>query len=251
MAFIKRTYAGKGKIYIGPYGGAGPLAFVGNVSELTFTHEESKVSVPDFTQSGGGEYDSIRRVDAVGLSMTQWDILKPAELARATRGVASAQTTTTPIVSEAHTAYPGGLIVLARIPDHSASITVVDAGTGGYAETTDFIRTPSGIEIVTGGGITAATPVLISYTPLASDNVEALVTSGMRYKLHFAGLNEADSDRPVLLDVHQYKPGVAASLGWIGTEFLSMQTAGDVLKDTSIVGDSLSKFYRVRYASPV
>lgn len=251
MAFTKRTYVGKGRVHIGPYGGAGALAFIGNVSELVFAHEESKISVEDFTEAGGGEYDAIRRVTAVTLTKTMWDILDPTNLARAVRGLASLQSSLTPIAGETHIAYRGGLIPLDRIPDHGEEITVSDIGTTSYNEGTDWVRRPSGIEVLSDGAIDDESELLFDYTPLASDTIEALVTTGQKYRLFFEGLNEADSGRPVLIDVHKYSPGVAQSLGWIGSEFLSMQTAGDVLKDTSIVGDSLSKFYRVRAARPV
>lgn len=253
MAFTKRTYSGKGRVSIGAYGIPGPLLPVGNVSELTFNLEEGKVSVEDFTQPGGGEYDSIRRVNAVTLAMTKWDILLPLNLEMAVRGITSAQNSVIAIVGEPHVAYKGGLIVLDRIPNHAVAITVTDDAEPPVplVEGVGYIRRPSGIEILDPGPVADATDILVSYTPLASDTVEALVASGKKYRLFFEGLNEADSDRPVLIDVHQYKPGVAQSLGWISSEFASMQTAGDVLKDTSIVGDNLSKYFRVRSARPV
>lgn len=254
MAFQKRTYVGKGKWYIREYGAAAPLAFIGNVSEATFNHEESKQSLPDYTESGGGEYDSIRRIDAVTLQLTKWDILNPENLARLVRGTASAATSLTPIVDEEHIAYQGGLVVLDRIPDPEAAMTVTGAGSAAYEDGVDFIRTPAGFEVVTtadGGSITDASDTFASYTPLASDTVEALTVSGKRYELFFEGLNEADSDRPVLITVHLFKPGAATAMSWISQEFLSGPFTGDVLKDTSITGDSLSKYYKVKSARPV
>lgn len=253
MSFTKRTYVGKGKWYIREYGAAAPLAFVGNVSEATFNHEESKQSVPDYTESGGGEYDSIRRIDAVTLQLTQWDILNPDNLARLIRGTASAATSLTAIVDESHTAYQGGLVVLDRIPDPDVTMTVTGVGSPAYTEGDDFIRTGAGIEIVTtadGGAIADASTIEVSYTPLASDTVEALTVSGKRYELFFEGLNEADSDKPVLISVHLFKPGAATAMSWISNEFLSAPFTGDVLKDTTIVGDSLSKYYKVKSARP-
>jgi hypothetical protein len=252
MAFQKRTYVGKGKWYIKEYGAEAPLLFVGNVSEATFNHEETKVSVPDFTESGGGEYDSVRRIDAVTLQLTKWDILNPDNLARLLRGSVTAQTSLTPIVDEAHTAYQGGLIQFDRIPDPDVSITVTGPGSAAYT-TADYTRTPAGILIKTtaeGGNIADETEIEISYTPLASDTVEAMTVAGKRYTLVFEGLNEADEDRPVLINVHLFKPGVATAMSWISNEFLSAPFTGDVLKDTSITGPTLSKYYKVTSARP-
>ena len=263
MAFKKRTFIGKGKVHLAKYGVKAPLLPIGNVSELSFNIEENKVAVEDFTEAGGGEYDSIRRIGAVGLALTKWDVLDPSNLARATRGLASAQTSLVAIVDEPHVAYASGIIPLARIPDHGKALTVAEAaGTGTYAEGSSWRRTISGIEVIEEGPLAddaaaalalnpnAPLQIEIGYTPLASDTVEALKTSGDKYRLFVEGLNEADSDLPVLIDVHQYRPGVAQNLGWFGSEFMSMQTAGDVLKDTSIVGDALSKYFRVRAARP-
>lgn len=251
MAFTKRTYVGKGKIYIKEFGADAALLFIGNVSELTFNHEESKQSVPDFTESGGGEWDSIRRIDAVTLQLTKWDILLPANLARLVRGTASAADSVTPIVDEAHTAFEGGLIQLARIPNPDAALTVTYLGSPALVEGADYVRTPSGIEVVVGGNLADEDPVEISYTPLASDTVEALTESGKQYQLVFEGLNEADSDRPVVINVHKFKPGAATAMSWISQEFLSAPFTGDVLKDTTIVGSNLSKYYKVTAARPV
>lgn len=254
MAFTKRTYVGKGKWYIKEYGASAPLLFVGNVSEATFNHEETKVSIPDYTESGGGEYDSVRRIDAVTLQLTKWDILLPDNLARLIRGTHSAQASLTPIVNEAHVAYQGGLIQLARIPDPDESLTVTGAGSAAFTEGEDYTRTPAGIVITTtadDGSIADEAALEISYTPLASDTVEALTVSGKRYTLLFEGLNEADEDRPVIINVHLFKPGVATAMSWISQEFLSAPFTGDVLKDTTIVGAALSKYYKVISAQTV
>lgn len=251
MAFTKRTYVGKGKWYIKKYGAAAPLAFVGNVSEATFSHEENKISVPDYTEPGGGEYDSLRRVNSVSLQLTKWDILVPESLVRLLRGTASAQTSLTAIVDEPHVAYVGGVVQLLRIPNNAVSITVKDsAGTVTYTEGTDYVRTLSGVEIISGGTITDASTIKVSYTPVASDNVEALTIAAQSYSLLFEGLNEASDGSAVLINVHRFRPGVPTSMSWISQEFLSAAFAGDVLKDTTIVGTSLSKFYNVNTARP-
>lgn len=250
MAFQKRTYVGKGRWHLREYGAAAPLLFVGNVSEATFSHNENKVGVPDFTTASGGEYDSVRRIDTVTLALTEWDVLNVANLARYTRGTATAATVLTAITNEAHTAYLGGLIPLNRIPNNAVAMVVTDtAGTTTYTEGTDYLRTPSGIEIpASGSAITEAQTVHIDYTPVASDTIEALTTAGKQYQLFFEGLNEADSGRQVNITVHKFKPGAATAMGWLSQEFLSAPFEGDVLKDTSIVGAGLSPFYKVSVA---
>lgn len=200
--FQKRTFIGKGKWRARDYDTAGPLMLMGNISEATFTHEQTKIAVPDYTEAGGGDYDAIRPINSVGLAITQWDILVPENLVRLTRGTSSAATSLTPIVDESHTAYQGGLVVLDRIPNRDEAMTVTGVGSPAYAEGEDYTRTAAGLEIITtadGGSIVDASTIEVSYTPLASDTVEALTTVGKKFELFFEGLNEADSGRPVFI----------------------------------------------------
>ncbi|HEU4589377.1 MAG TPA: hypothetical protein VFS13_00600 [Steroidobacteraceae bacterium] len=242
MSTQKYTYIGKGKIYIGPYDGAGPMVFIGNCSQLDITTQEDEQTVADFTQAGGGEYDSIRRISAVNFAMTLWD-LSPANLARHLRGETS-DIAATPVASEAATAYKGGVIAFAKIPDPDVAITVAPAvGSGSYALGTDYVRTTSGIEILDSGSIVDATAILVGYTPLASTALEFLTQAAGQYKLLFEGLNEANSGKSVVVKGHNARLGALGTLPLIGSEFASIQVNGDLLKDLSIVTAGKSQYF--------
>lgn len=246
MAFQKRTYLGKGRVLVGPYAQDAAMVFVGNCSQLDMSVEEAESTVEDFTEAGGGEYDSIRRITAVNLAITKWD-LSPANLARALRG-STATVATTPVSNEAHTGFQGGSIVFNKTPDPAEAVTVADAGSGAYTENTDFRRTASGIEVITGGAIADETALQISYTPIGGDLIQALTTAGQKFKVVFEGLNEANDGRPVIIKCHCVRFGAPQNLQWISSEFASMAIAGDVLKDTAISTPGLSKYFNVEMA---
>lgn len=247
MAFTKRTYLGKGRVLIGPYAQDAAMVFVGNCSQLDTTVEEAEATVEDFTEAGGGEYDSISRITAVNLAMTKWD-LSPANLARALRG-STATVATTPVADEAHKGFQGGFIVLNKTPNPAQSMTVADTGSGSYTENTDWRRTTSGIEVIEGGAIADETDLQISYTPLGGDLIQALISAGQKFKLVFEGLNEANEGRPVIIKCHCVRFGAPQNLQWISSEFASMAIAGSVLKDTTITTPGLSKYLTVEMAS--
>lgn len=246
----KYTYLGKGKVYLGPYKGAGPMRFVGNVSELTLQPQEQEISVPDMTQPGGGKYDSVRRIEAVNMTMTEWD-LSPQNLADALDGT-TASVVAGAVVDEPHTAYVGGLVSFEKIPDPAVAV-VVEAAVGmiTYDEGDDYIRTSSGIEITTGSSIVDGTEIQVSYTALASDLVQALSSSNREFKLTFEGLNEAESGNPVIVKLHRVKFGPAQNLPLIGSEFATIQMNGDVLADAKIITPGLSRYFTINRAKAV
>lgn len=246
----KQTYLGVGKVYLKRHGSTDPMLFVGNVSQLDLAPEEDEQSVRDYTQGGGGKYDSVRRVSAVGMTMTQWD-LSGVNLARALRGTTSTLATA-PIADEAVVGYLGGLVELARLPDPTVAMTVTN--TGGvttYVEGDDYERTAGGIVVLEAGDITDGQALEVSYTALATDVVEALTESADNFRLVFEGLNEAESGNPVIVRIHRVKFGPLQTLPLIGDGFASITVSGDVLADTSITGAGLSRYFKIERATAV
>lgn len=242
--FTKRTYIGKGKVYVGPYDGSGPLEHVGNCLSLEIGIEESEITVPDMTEAGGGDYDSLTRISAVNLSAQLSDLVVN-NLKRGLRAASSA-ITATPVANETHTAYQGGLISLAKVPNPDATLTVTGAdGTGVYTENTDYRRTLSGIEILDTGAIADGTSLEIDYTPLPSTLIQALTEVAEKYKVVFEGLNEADSGKAVIVKLHRVGLKSLSTLPLIGDQFAQIPLNGDVLKDTSITTAGLSRFFTV------
>lgn len=243
----KQTYLGVGRVSLAKYGSTDPLLFVGNVSQLDLAPEEDEQSVTDYTQPGGGKYDSVRRIKAVGLTMVQWD-LSALNLARGLRGSTSTLATDT-IADEVVTARLGGLVELARIPDPADTLEVTNsAGSTTYVEGTDYERSAAGFVPLSTGTITEAQSLKASYTALETDVLEALTSSSDSYRLIFEGLNEAESGTPVIVRIHRAKFGPLQNLPLIGDAFASITISGDCLSDPTITGAGKSKYFKVERA---
>jgi hypothetical protein len=241
-----QTYIGKGPIYLGPRDGSGPQIHVGNSTVLNLTPAEEEKSLIDGDSPGGGKYASLKRVTGVALNLTVHEWI-PQNLAIATRGAASTVSGGA-ISDEVHNnVQVDGLVRFVKVPDPDLSVTVTDnPSTTTYTEGTDYKRVAAGIVILSGGAIADDDDLLIDYTALASNVVQALVNSGLEYKATFSGLNEAESDRPVIVDVHRLRFG-PAQLDLKGDDYGAIQLTGDVLKDTGITGSGLSQYYRIEY----
>lgn len=243
------TYIGKGVVYLGLRDGTDALRNIGNVSALSFSAQEDTREMIDFQAAGGGKLNELKRISGVEMQVTMLE-LKAANIALAVFGTASAVSAGA-VSSEAHSLVKqGGLVSLANIPDPDQTLTVTgDGGTPSYTEGTDYTRVTAGIEIIVGGGIADDTPIEVSYTTLAGNVVEALLNSGLEYRLVFSGLNEAESGRAVVVTAHRVKFGPAQDLGFIGEEFAELQITGEVLKDTSITTPGKSQFYKAELAA--
>lgn len=239
-----KSYIGKGKVYLDG-------RQVGNVTALNFAITEEKIELKDYTSAGGGNYNSLTRIDTVTLSMTMSDYNKE-NLAAAVFGTASAVTATT--VTDESIAAPASLtgnplVKTAFVIDTAQTVTVTTdpAGTT-YTVGTDYTVSAAGITILASGSIGTEDALLVSYTKKAVDVVEALTTTAQEYELIFDGLNEAQSGTPVVITVHRFKPGPAADLAMIGDEFAELVLTGDSLKDTSITTAGLSQYFKVQAA---
>jgi hypothetical protein len=83
------SYIGSGKVYMRVAGASAGLVEVGNCSNLNFSISEEAKELKDYTQGGGGLYNSVRRISGVEVAMTLHD-LNDDNLAVATFGTSSA-----------------------------------------------------------------------------------------------------------------------------------------------------------------
>lgn len=233
-----------GQVYMRVAGSAAPLQAVGNVSVLSLEITEDEKTLQDYTRPGGGQWAAVSRVTGVNASMTLHD-LDPVNLARAIYGDTSAVVGAA-IVGEPHTAYQGGLIRLAHPNPTLVTVTSDPAGTT-YDAGDDYEVRPEGIMILE-GAIADDTDILISYTYGAYDVVQALTAGSQTYELSFGGLNEANSNSPVVLDIYRLQVSAAANLSFVGDDFASMEVTGKVLLDATKTGTGISRYFRVQMA---
>ena len=245
MAIQTQTYRptmNAGQVYLKNNAINGPKVAVGNVSALALEISEDEKTLTDYTQPGGGQWAALSRISGINASMTLHD-LDPVNLARAVYGASSAEAGAT-VSDESHTAYQGGLLRLAHPNPTSVTVTSDPAGTT-YVADTDYEVRPEGIMIL-GGAITDATAILVNYTYHDYDVIEALTTGSGIYELTFGGLNEANSNSPVILDIWRLQVSAASNLGFISDDFASLELNGKVLMDPTKTGSGISRYFRVQ-----
>jgi len=150
------------------------------------------------------------------------------------------------IVGESHKAYKGGLICLENLQPSSVTIkkgaTVVPAA-GNYE-----VRAEGIYVLPDAAGLADADDVTVDYTHVTTATLEALTQKAPELQIRFAGLNEADSGKPVVVDMWRVGQGVAKTLALMNNNFMGLPVEGELLIDPTKVGDSISRHYRVKYA---
>ena len=236
------SYIGVGKVYMREYGASAGLVEIGNCTALEFAVQEETKELRDYTSTGGGVLNEVRRITGVEIRLTMAEY-SPDNLARALYGTTASEVAGT-VTDESVTAYKGGLVRL-QYPN-PASVVVTDAaGTTTYTEGSDYEVRPGGIYILEGGAITDGEALLVDYSYGALDVIQALAASAGEWELVFEGLNEARSGKPVIVDVWRCRFGAAANLSLIGDDFATLELTGKVLKDASKTS-GLSQFFRVQ-----
>lgn len=228
------SYIGVGQVFVG----GRP---VGNVSTLTFAVQSETRELRDYQNPGGGTANSLDRITSVEVTMAMRDFVAE-NLALATNGAVS-DVTSGSATDESHTATLDQLIRLDNMDPSSVVVTSDPSGTT-YTEGTDYEVNAAGVVPLSGGSISDQDPILITYDYSARRVIEAIVASGQEFEMVFAGLNEAQSGKAVVIDAWRVKFSPAQSLDWIGDDFGELNLTGRVLKDASKTG-SLSQYFRV------
>lgn len=127
------------------------------------------------------------------------------------------------------------------------SVTWADLGVFAAVAETDYEVRKEGLMIL-GGGIPDGCPISVAYSYGAYSVIEALTAGGEIYELSFGGLNEANNNSPVVLDVFRLKISAASALDFIGDDFASLEVKGKVLMDATKTGAGVSKYFRVQMA---
>ncbi|MDA9095415.1 hypothetical protein N9J88_03365 [Porticoccaceae bacterium] len=244
----EKSYIGVGAVYLELIGGSKGLQNIGNCSQLELSFEEEKQEQKNFMTPGGGNANVVSSISGFTGSMTLHDYTAD-NLALALRGEVTAVTAGA-VVDEAHSCQglEGELIPVDFAIDHSVAVTVLKTDDSPLVQDTDFTITSTGIVVIAGSGIDN-TGVKISYTKSAGAIMEALVASGEEFRIHFDGLNDAQSGSPVAVALHKVKFSPTSGLNFLGGEFGEIPLEFDVISDSTIVGSGLSQYMRVVQAT--
>lgn len=227
-----KYYRGAGKLYMQrKVGGVyGPAMWAGNVSALGLSPSSEKVEKSE-NYSGQSAVESVfYKNKKVDFAATFDNFDKPM-LANAFQGVVTEKTLGTVTGEEipAAVAVVGGFIFLSN-PDVSTLVITDSAGVPAtLVEGTDYeieSAAHGSIKILNVG--TFVLPLKAAYAYGASSSISIMSESAVDYKLTFHGLNSADSDAPVIVEL-EASLSPASQLQLIGDDFGNFEMNGSVL----------------------
>jgi len=243
------AFIGKAKVQVALYSSAAtlkarPLRYLENVSrlELSFAEEEKKLS--DYTNASGGTDASVKRISDITGSIDARHFTAE-NLALALWGTTSVLGVT-PITDESgFKIVPKMFLATDRLIDTSVAPVVKNGAT--VIAPADYTVSPGGIKIadtITTGTIISGDAVTISYTPKASNDVQALISSAPDISIVFEGINEVDGKYTVG-KIFKAKLGVAQGLGFITDDFGTLNLSLAIQKDETIVGAGKSQYFQL------
>jgi hypothetical protein len=235
-----KSFIGGGKLHIDG-------RFVGNVPQLDLNFEVDPKELKDSTTPGGGLYNSLERISSVGFSFAFSDY-NAENLAMALYGSSTAVASA--VITDESITSPSALnrfVKTASLIDltETYSVTSDPAGTT-YVADVDYVASAGGILFV--ANIPVDTALLVNYTSLGIDLVQALVNSGMEHNFVFDGFNDAQSGTPVVVDIFRAKPSPAAGIPLISDDFVANSVTGKILKDTTKIAVGESQYFTVAVA---
>lgn len=240
---IKRTYAPSnyvGKFYVAPFGSGGNLVPIGNVLEASTEQSESVEKQEDMTTLGGGSHAETRRVTGVKFKAKLAD-LNIVNWARSVLGTVSPEDAGA-VADKPAVIKRGALIPL---PHVNVSNLVLKKGAAAVASAGNYDLLPEGIWVrADAAGLADNDPVTYSYDYADQVVIEALTAKAPELQIRFAGLNEADSGRPVLMDLWRVSQGVTKQLTLIKKGFGALDIEGEVLQDPTKTGIGISRYMR-------
>ena len=250
-----RYYSGQGALLIAERDAATgkPKGYshVGNVPDLKLT---ISVSVDEHKESTTGQraVDKRRTTETkVGVSATL-ESLNKENLAKALRGTASTVAAGS-MVDEPVTAYLGKTVALSHVK--VSSVVVKDAATGliTYEADKNYTVNPEAgsINILTAAEQTARgasasiadeDDLEVSYSYAAQETVEAMTEAAKDYCLRFEGLNTAEDNKAVVVEIFKFSSDPLKELALISDSLGQMTLEGSAQAD--LTRTSGSKYFR-------
>ena len=241
--FDTKYFRGQGPLFIGGRTAAGEpdgLIFVGDVGEVTLEPKVDYTEMIEHVTGQGG-------IGSSSLKRAQYDIkimmrsVKPAHLALALQGVATANTAGT-VTNQLHTARPGKFVRLQHVKV-SAVVVTGPSATPTYTAGTDYVVHSSEglVEVLSTGIIVDGQTLEIDYAYAAQNHVTSNPGNADR-SIVFAGKNTANNDKTTRCEIYKVRldPG---ALSLITDEESEYTIGGRVLLDSlRPVGDQFFKW---------
>jgi len=244
---VSYYYSGQGVVMLGDNvaGASKGLIPVGNVSDLRIAIATSVLEHKESTTGFRGIDLRLTTEVKATLTMTVENFIA-ANLATALRG------TNTTVASGTSVTFNTGVAVqdaILALPHIKVSNVVVkdDTDTTTYVADTDYILNAEAgsIKIVStadGGSIATDDVLHITYDHAAQELVDAMDSSATEKYMRFEGLNTADGNNPVVVEVFRFLADPLRELALIGDGIGQFVLEGNVLADNNQV--SGSKYFK-------
>ena len=238
-------FSGQGRVFIGARDNNGNpqgLVYVGNVPDLkvslsveTLEHQESqsgqRLTDLQLIKTKKGEFAcTLEELIQTNLELSLYG---------STTAVTTGTVTDEPVIA---TAELGKLYLLGK---QNVSSVVIKAGATTVTNTKYTVNAKHGsIQFTDITGVTGAITASYSY---GAANVTAMFTQPLPERwIRFEGLNTADGNREVVIDLYRVAINPAKELSIITDELLKFELSGQVLADlTKPVGGDLGQFGRL------
>jgi len=247
------AYIGKAKVRVALFSsgatfGSRPLRHLGNCSGFRFSFAEEEKKLPDFSSASGGIDAGLKRITDITGSIDMRHFTAE-NLALALWGTTSVLAAT-PIVDEAgYKIVPNAFVPTNRLINTSIAPVVKKGGT--TILTADYTVSAGGITIastITTGSVVSGDAITISYTPQASTDVQALISSAPDISIHVDGFNEVDG-KNIIFRGYKVKLGVAQNVELIGDGFGTLQVSLIFQKDDTITDPGKSQYFELQQAA--
>lgn len=240
-----KSFIGLADIYGRLYAAAGSARPFGSIDKADLSFEEDVRKDQNYGRDGGILNTSGRLTDVV-LTLS-FQSLTLDNLALAYRGGIRSEAAGT-VTDEEHLVDQGGFVRLKGISQ--SSIVVTNAGgTITYDLGVHYKPGGAGIQILDGASagkpaIANGSTIKVSHEYQAVDIVEGLIAAQPELTLYFDGINEAEGNENVAVDLWRWKPNLIKSLSMIGSGYARAEIAGSLLLDPTQTLPGRSKFFR-------
>lgn len=227
---------------------AGGLFEVGNCSELKLNVNTSTVEHKETTT--GSRAIDLRLTTEIKANMeVTIENFNSKNLAQAMRGnfisAVSGTVTDEPIMG-----YPGMITPLNHIRVSAVVLKTVETTPKTLVSGTDYaVNTEAGsVKFLAGSTIltgNSPVPLTVAYSYEAQEEVHGLTQPMQTIWLRFEGLNTADTNKPVVLDVFKFSTDPLKELDLIGDKVNAFQLAGSILADLT-QGSGVSRYWKMK-----
>lgn len=247
----ERYYRGQGSVFVSdrdPVTGqpVSGFRFLGNVSMLKISTTTQQIKHKE-SYTGQGLTDLVIETQKEASIMLTIEDFSKENLELALFGTATLIPGAT-VSAEAINVYPGRSTPLANI-NLTTFTSLTNGGTALIAGTDYTVDLKAGMISIpkTGSAIIASTPVQANYVTANSEKVSAFTKPNREYWLRFNGLNSAESDSPVVIDVYRARFNPQKEWALIDDNLSTMELDGEILYDAKQIDTATDgRFFRER-----